>query len=103
MTQRVLSGLDDRLLVVVGPCSVHDVDAGLSYAKSLRELADGLAEDLAVVMRVYVEKPRTTVGWTGLLCDPALDRGVSVRCSTRWPTAGALRRGGGAPSRSASG
>lgn len=73
MAQRVLSGLDDRLLVVVGPCSVHDVDAGLRYAKSLRELADGLAEDLAVVMRVYVEKPRTTVGWTGLLCDPALD------------------------------
>ncbi|WP_369363775.1 3-deoxy-7-phosphoheptulonate synthase [Streptomyces sp. CG4] len=73
MTRRVLSGADDRLLVVVGPCSVHDVNAGLAYAKSLCELAGDLAEDLAVVMRVYVEKPRTTVGWTGLLCDPALD------------------------------
>ncbi|MEU7665245.1 3-deoxy-7-phosphoheptulonate synthase [Streptomyces lincolnensis] len=73
MTRRVLSGDDDRLLVVVGPCSVHDVDAGLAYAKSLAELAADLADDLAVVMRVYVEKPRTTVGWTGLLTDPALD------------------------------
>ncbi|WP_333770851.1 3-deoxy-7-phosphoheptulonate synthase [Streptomyces sp. IBSBF 2435] len=72
-TRRVLSGADDRLLVVVGPCSIHDVDAGLAYAKSLGEPAGELAEDLAVVMRVYVEKPRTTLGWTGLLCDPALD------------------------------
>ncbi|GAA1925683.1 3-deoxy-7-phosphoheptulonate synthase [Streptomyces durmitorensis] len=73
MTRRVLSGDDDRLLVVVGPCSIHDVNAGLAYARSLGELAAELADDLAVVMRVYVEKPRTTVGWTGLLADPALD------------------------------
>ncbi|MDO0929395.1 3-deoxy-7-phosphoheptulonate synthase [Streptomyces sp. TG1A-8] len=78
MTRRVLSGDDDRLLVVVGPCSIHDVDAGLAYAKSLGELAAGLADDLAVVMRVYVEKPRTTVGWTGLLANPALDGSLDL-------------------------
>ncbi|GAB1340091.1 3-deoxy-7-phosphoheptulonate synthase [Streptomyces sp. E-15] len=78
MTRRVLGGADDRLLVVVGPCSVHDLEAGLAYARSLRGLADELAEDLAVVMRVYVEKPRTTVGWTGLLCDPVLDGGPDL-------------------------
>ncbi|MFJ4624570.1 3-deoxy-7-phosphoheptulonate synthase [Streptomyces sp. NPDC088812] len=73
LTRRVLRKEDDRLLVVVGPCSIHDVDAGLAYATALRAQADRLADDLAVVMRVYVEKPRTTVGWTGLLPDPALD------------------------------
>ncbi len=77
-TRRVLSGDDDRLLAVVGPCSIHDVDAGLAYAKSLSELAADLADDLAVVMRVYVEKPRTTVGWTGLLTDPALDGSLDL-------------------------
>ncbi|MEU2711965.1 3-deoxy-7-phosphoheptulonate synthase [Streptomyces sp. NPDC007205] len=77
-TRRVLSGGDDRLLVVVGPCSVHDVNAGLAYAKLLGEVAGDLAGDLAVVMRVYVEKPRTTVGWTGLLTDPALDGSLDL-------------------------
>ncbi|MGW7082798.1 3-deoxy-7-phosphoheptulonate synthase [Streptomyces sp. NPDC054871] len=78
MTRRVLSGEDDRLLVVVGPCSIHDVNAGLAYARSLAELAAELADDLAIVMRVYVEKPRTTVGWTGLLADPALDGNLDL-------------------------
>jgi 3-deoxy-7-phosphoheptulonate synthase len=83
MTRRVLSGDDDRLLVVVGPCSVHDVNAGLAYAKSLAELAADLADDLAVVMRVYVEKPRTTVGWTGLLTDPGLDGSLDLNLGLR--------------------
>ncbi|MFD9903758.1 3-deoxy-7-phosphoheptulonate synthase [Streptomyces sp. NPDC059063] len=78
MTRHVLNGTDDRLLAVVGPCSIHDVNAGLAYAKSLGELAADLADDVAVVMRVYVEKPRTTVGWTGLLADPALDGSLDI-------------------------
>ncbi|SDT39031.1 3-deoxy-7-phosphoheptulonate synthase [Microlunatus soli] len=69
----VLSGADPRLLVIVGPCSVHDPDAGLDYARRLAELADSLADDLVVIMRSYFEKPRTTVGWKGLINDPHLD------------------------------
>jgi 3-deoxy-7-phosphoheptulonate synthase len=69
----VLDGADDRLIVVAGPCSVHDVRAGLEYATRLKALADELAADLRVVMRVYFEKPRTTVGWKGLINDPRLD------------------------------
>ena len=69
----VLSREDDRLLVVAGPCSVHDVAAGLEYARRLQALATELAQDLLVVMRVYFEKPRTTVGWKGLINDPGLD------------------------------
>ena len=70
---RVLEGADDRLLVVVGPCSVHDPVAALDYARRLRERAGALSADLLVVMRVYFEKPRTTVGWKGLINDPRLD------------------------------
>ena len=69
----VLSGADDRLLVIVGPCSVHDPVAALDYARRLAGVADRLRDDLAVVMRVYFEKPRTVVGWKGLLNDPRLD------------------------------
>ncbi|MVA75632.1 3-deoxy-7-phosphoheptulonate synthase [Auraticoccus sp. F435] len=69
----VLDGLDDRLLVVVGPCSIHDVRAGLEYADRLADLAATLRGDLLVVMRTYFEKPRTTVGWKGLVNDPHLD------------------------------
>lgn len=69
----VLDGADDRLIVVAGPCSVHDVRAGLEYATRLKALTDELAADLRVVMRVYFEKPRTTVGWKGLINDPRLD------------------------------
>lgn len=69
----ILDGTDDRLLAVVGPCSTHDPAAALDYAKRLRALADELADELCVVMRVYLEKPRTTVGWKGLINDPYLD------------------------------
>jgi 3-deoxy-7-phosphoheptulonate synthase len=69
----ILRGADDRLLVVVGPCSIHDYDAALDYAKRLKGERDRLRLDLAIVMRVYFEKPRTTVGWKGFINDPRLD------------------------------
>src|SRR5919109_679904 len=70
---RILWGDDDRLIVVVGPCSIHDPRAAMDYARRLRALADEVATDLRLVMRVYFEKPRTTVGWKGLINDPHLD------------------------------
>ena len=70
---RILNGHGDRLIVVVGPCSIHDPAAGLDYARRLRELAREHLQDLCIVMRVYFEKPRTTVGWKGLINDPHLD------------------------------
>src|SRR6478736_4782790 len=70
---RILRGEDDRLVVIVGPCSIHDVTAAREYARGLRELAGELADALFVVMRVYFEKPRTTVGWKGLINDPHID------------------------------
>jgi 3-deoxy-7-phosphoheptulonate synthase len=70
---RILHGADDRLLVVIGPCSIHDYDAALEYAGRLKAERDRLAAYLNVVMRVYFEKPRTTVGWKGLINDPRLD------------------------------
>jgi 3-deoxy-7-phosphoheptulonate synthase len=70
---RVLHGQDDRLIVVVGPCSIHDHDQAMAYARLLKAEADALAGDLLVVMRVYFEKPRTTVGWKGYINDPHLD------------------------------
>src|SRR5260370_29786439 len=69
---RIVAGEDDRLIVVVGPCSIHDPVAALEYARRLEALADELAEALRIVMRVYFEKPRTTVGWKGLINDPHL-------------------------------
>src|ERR1700734_1737977 len=69
----VLDGDDDRLMVVVGPCSVHDVDAAREYAERLAGESKRLADDLLIVMRVYFEKPRTTIGWKGLINDPHLD------------------------------
>jgi len=69
----VLHGSDDRLVVVVGPCSIHDHDQAMQYARLLKPLADALAGELIVVMRVYFEKPRTTVGWKGYINDPRLD------------------------------
>ena len=69
----VLHGRDDRLVVVVGPCSIHDHDQAMQYARLLKPLADALADALIVVMRVYFEKPRTTVGWKGYINDPRLD------------------------------
>src|SRR5258705_11631414 len=70
---RILHGADDRLLVIMGPCSIHDVKAAKEYAGKLKEAKDRLVADLLVVMRGYFEKPRTTVGWKGLLNDPKLD------------------------------
>ena len=69
----VLQGRDDRLVAVVGPCSIHDHDAAIAYARRLKTLADELSPELLVVMRVYFEKPRTTVGWKGYINDPRLD------------------------------
>ena len=69
----VLHGRDDRLVVVVGPCSIHDHAQAMQYARLLKPLADELGDDLIVVMRVYFEKPRTTVGWKGYINDPRLD------------------------------
>lgn len=75
---RILDGADDRLVVVVGPCSIHDPVAGLEYARRLKNLADEFVSDLLIVMRVYFEKPRTTVGWKGLINDPYLDDSFAV-------------------------
>src|SRR5262245_13432517 len=75
---RILDGSDDRLLVVVGPCSIHDPRAGLDYAERLAAVADAVREDLLVAMRVYFEKPRTIVGWKGLINDPHLDGSFAI-------------------------
>jgi 3-deoxy-7-phosphoheptulonate synthase len=79
----ILDGSDDRLLVVVGPCSVHDYDAALDYAGRLAERAQALRGDLCVAMRVYFEKPRTTIGWKGMINDPHLDGSGDVGTGLR--------------------
>lgn len=76
--QRILDGSDDRLLVVVGPCSVHDPAAALDYARRLAVLTEEFDEDLHVLMRVYFEKPRTTTGWKGLINDPGMDGSYDI-------------------------
>ena len=75
----VLHGRDDRLLVIVGPCSIHDAKAAKDYANRLGELKSQLSDDLLIVMRVYFEKPRTTLGWKGLINDPDLDGTFNIR------------------------
>lgn len=75
---RILNAEDDRLLVIVGPCSIHDPEAALEYAALLRRAAEELTEDLFIVMRVYFEKPRTTVGWKGLINDPDLNNSFHI-------------------------
>jgi 3-deoxy-7-phosphoheptulonate synthase len=75
---RILHGKDDRLLVVIGPCSIHDPAAALDYARRLKPLRDKYADTLEIVMRVYFEKPRTTVGWKGLINDPYLDESFRI-------------------------
>lgn len=75
---RVLHGADDRLVVVIGPCSIHDPEMALDYARRLAVEAERLSDDLLVVMRVYFEKPRTTVGWKGLINDPHLDNSFDI-------------------------
>ncbi|KAH9480447.1 Phospho-2-dehydro-3-deoxyheptonate aldolase, Phe-sensitive [Psilocybe cubensis] len=81
--ERVLRGDDDRLVVVVGPCSVHNVEAAIEYAKLLKEYADTAKDDLLIVMRVYFEKPRTTVGWKGLINDPELNGSFQINKGLR--------------------
>ena len=75
---RILHGEDRRLLAVVGPCSIHDPDAAVEYAARLKSVADRVADSLQIVMRVYFEKPRTTVGWKGLINDPHLDDSFDI-------------------------
>src|SRR5215471_13759528 len=75
---RILHGADDRLLVITGPCSIHDVKAAKEYAGRLKEARDRLASELLIMMRVYFEKPRTTVGWKGLINDPNLDGSFQI-------------------------
>ncbi len=75
---RILSHEDDRLLIIVGPCSIHDVDAAMEYAHQLKKCADTLKEDLLIVMRVYFEKPRTHIGWKGLINDPELNETFNI-------------------------
>jgi len=75
---RILAGEDDRLLVIAGPCSIHDVDAALEYATCLKTLRAELRAELEILMRVYFEKPRTTVGWKGLINDPDLDESFHI-------------------------
>ena len=79
----VLDGKDDRLVVIIGPCSIHDTAAALEYADRLKILRDELKDDLLIVMRVYFEKPRTTVGWKGLINDPDLDGSFHINKGVR--------------------
>ena len=79
----IVHGKDDRLVVVVGPCSIHDPKAALDYASRLKPLRDELADDLFIAMRTYFEKPRTTVGWKGLINDPNLDGSFDINHGLR--------------------
>jgi 3-deoxy-7-phosphoheptulonate synthase len=79
----ILTDQDDRLLVIVGPCSIHDTEAALEYAQKLKVLKDELQQDLHIVMRVYFEKPRTIVGWKGLINDPDIDDSFNINKGLR--------------------
>jgi 3-deoxy-7-phosphoheptulonate synthase len=81
--QRILHGADDRLAVVIGPCSIHDPIAAIEYAKRLKEQRDRHRDTLEIIMRVYFEKPRTTVGWKGLINDPHLDGSFDINQGLR--------------------
>ncbi len=80
---RVLHGMDDRLVVVIGPCSIHDTKAALDYANRLKVERDRFKGELEIVMRVYFEKPRTTVGWKGLINDPDMDGSFNINQGLR--------------------
>ena len=80
---RVLDGDDDRLVVIIGPCSIHDTEAAIEYGARLKKLIDELDNELIVIMRVYFEKPRTTVGWKGLINDPDLDNSFQINKGVR--------------------
>jgi len=79
----ILSGQDNRLLVIVGPCSIHDCDAALEYAQKLKSVQTQLSEQLCIIMRVYFEKPRTSIGWKGLINDPTLDQRFDINHGLR--------------------
>lgn len=81
--ENILGGSDDRLMVVVGPCSVHDVKAAIEYAQLLKQYADTAKDDLHIVMRVYFEKPRTTLGWKGLINDPDMNGSFQINRGLR--------------------
>ena len=80
---RIIKGTDDRLLLIVGPCSIHDPSAALEYGGLLREQAERFSDDLVITMRVYFEKPRTSVGWKGLINDPRLDGSFDINNGLR--------------------
>jgi 3-deoxy-7-phosphoheptulonate synthase len=80
---RILHGEDDRLAVVIGPCSIHDIDSAIEYAQRLTQQRERLKDSLEIVMRVYFEKPRTTVGWKGLINDPKLDGSFQINDGLR--------------------
>ena len=80
---QILKGEDRRLLVVVGPCSIHDPDAAREYAGRLLEASQAHVDDLLIIMRVYFEKPRTTVGWKGLINDPHLNGSFDINAGLR--------------------
>ena len=79
----ILSGDDDRLVVITGPCSIHDIKSAIEYASRLKPLIDKYSDDLLIIMRVYFEKPRTTVGWKGLINDPNLDGSFEINQGLR--------------------
>ena len=79
----IIFGNDQRLLVVVGPCSIHDVEAGAEYAKRLKALSDSVSDRIYIVMRAYFEKPRTSIGWKGLIMDPKLDGSYDLHAGLR--------------------
>jgi 3-deoxy-7-phosphoheptulonate synthase len=81
--KRILAGDDDRLMIVVGPCSIHNRESGLEYAQRLKALADKVQDRLLIIMRVYFEKPRTTVGWKGLINDPHLNDTFDIATGLR--------------------
>ncbi|HYM35684.1 MAG TPA: 3-deoxy-7-phosphoheptulonate synthase, partial [Steroidobacteraceae bacterium] len=81
--KHIMEGKDERLLVIIGPCSIHDPSAALEYARRLREQREKYSTSLEIVMRVYFEKPRTTVGWKGLINDPGLDESFRINDGLR--------------------
>ena len=76
--RKVLNGDDKRLMMIVGPCSIHDEEVALDYARRLKEISDKVSDRLLVLMRVYFEKPRTSLGWKGLINDPNLDGSFDI-------------------------
>jgi len=83
VVSKIIKGQDDRLLVIVGPCSIHDPDAALEYARLLKKAIEQYQDDLCIIMRVYFEKPRTTIGWKGLINDPYLDDTFNINYGLR--------------------